>query len=143
MIDVNSKLDLKEQKWQALESISACLKPIEMGISALCQRDSNLLAAEGIFQFIFNQLEIIDSEFALELLQHLRTIKLSIDFSLNCALNFVTKNPAAEKARSPSTLVGGIVLNARSTRFKYFDLFPFALNKAVSLFNEGNPTSCF
>ena len=72
MIDVNSKLDLKEQEWQALESISACLKTIEMGISALCQRDSNLLAAEGIFQFMFNQLEIIDSEFALELLQHLK-----------------------------------------------------------------------
>ena len=72
MIDVNSKLDLKEQEWQALENISACLKPIEMGISALCQRDSNLLASEGIFQFMFNQLEIIDSEFALELLLHLK-----------------------------------------------------------------------
>ena len=32
MIDVNSKLDLKEQERQALDSISACLKPIEMGI---------------------------------------------------------------------------------------------------------------
>ena len=72
MIDVNSKHDLKKQEWQALESISACLKPIEMGISALCQRDSNLLAVEGIFQFMFNKLEIIDSEIALELLQHLK-----------------------------------------------------------------------
>ena len=72
MIDVNSKLDLKEQEWQALESISACLISIEMGISALCQRDSNLLAAEWIFQFMFNQLEIIDSEFALELFKHLK-----------------------------------------------------------------------
>ena len=49
-----------------------------------------------------------------------------MDFSLNCALNFVTKSPAAEKARSASTLVGRIVLNARSTRFKYSDLIPFA-----------------
>ena len=72
MIDVYSKLDLKEQEWQALESISACLKPIEMVISALCQRDSNLLAAEGIFQFMLDQLEIINSEFALKLLQHLK-----------------------------------------------------------------------
>ena len=39
-------------------------------------------------------------------------LKLSMDFSLNRALNFVTKSPAAEKARSASTLVGGIVLNA-------------------------------
>ena len=48
MIDVKSKLDLKEQELQALESISACLKPIKMGILALCQRDSNLLAAEDL-----------------------------------------------------------------------------------------------
>ena len=45
-----------------------------MGISALCHRDSILLAAEGVFQFMFNQLEIIDSEFALEPLQHLKQI---------------------------------------------------------------------
>ena len=36
------------------------------------QGDSNLLTSEGIFQFMFNQLEIIDSEFALEFLQHLK-----------------------------------------------------------------------
>ena len=35
-----------------------------------------------------------------------------MDFSFNRALNFVMNIPAVEKARSASTLVGGIVLNA-------------------------------
>ena len=35
-----------------------------------------------------------------------------MDFSLIHALNFETKSLAVEKARSASTLVGGIALNA-------------------------------
>ena len=43
-----------------------------MGISALCQRDANLLSAEGIFYFMFQKFEMVGSDFALELLQNLR-----------------------------------------------------------------------
>ena len=72
MIDINLKMEICELDWQVLENICSCLKPIEMGISALCQRDANLLSAEGIFDFMFQKLEMVGSDFALELLQNLR-----------------------------------------------------------------------
>ena len=54
-----------------------------------------------------------------------------MDFSLNRALNFVTKCPAAEKVRSASTLVEGIVsmpdkLDTNiSTYFQLLQINPF------------------
>ena len=72
MIDINLKMEFCELDWQVLENICSCLKPIEMGISVLCQRDENLLSAEGVFDFMFQKLEMVGSDFALELLQNLR-----------------------------------------------------------------------
>ena len=72
IIDINFKMEICELDWQVLEDISSCLKPIEMAISALCQRDANLLSAEGIFDFMFQKLEMVGSDFALELLQKVR-----------------------------------------------------------------------
>ena len=72
MIDINLNIEVCELDWQVLENICSCLKPIEMGISALCQRDANLLSAEGIFYFMFQKLEMVGSEFSLQLLQNLR-----------------------------------------------------------------------
>ena len=72
MIDINLKIETCELDWQVLENICSCLKPIDMGISALCQRDANLLNAEGIFDFMFQKLEMVGSDFALDLLQKLR-----------------------------------------------------------------------
>ena len=69
---MDSNFEICEHDWQVLENIITCLKPIEKGISSLCQRDANLLTAEGIFDFMFRQFEIVGSEFAFELLQNLR-----------------------------------------------------------------------
>ena len=40
-----------------LEDMIKCLKPIKIAVSSSCGRDSNLLTAEGIFNFMHSQLE--------------------------------------------------------------------------------------
>ena len=56
MIDINTSTEICERDWQVLENVLSILKPIEMGILALCKRESTLLSAEGIFEFMFEQL---------------------------------------------------------------------------------------
>ena len=44
-----------------LEKISQCLKPIEIAISVLSRIDATLLTAEGVYEFLIDQLEKISS----------------------------------------------------------------------------------
>ena len=67
MIDINKSIKICERDWQVLENVLYILKPIEMGILALCKRKSTLLSAEGIFEFMFEQLRNNGSIFALKL----------------------------------------------------------------------------
>ena len=61
MIDI----EICKRDWQVLENVLSILKPIEMGILALCK--STLLSAEGIFEFMFEQLWNNGYIFALKL----------------------------------------------------------------------------
>ena len=71
MIDIGMGFEICERDWLVLENIASTLKPIEMGILALCKRESTLLSAEGIFEFMFEQLRNNGSNFALELWKNL------------------------------------------------------------------------
>ncbi|KAI6653079.1 hypothetical protein LOD99_3915 [Oopsacas minuta] len=76
MIDINLNMDVCELDWQVLENICSCLKPIEMGISALCQRDANLLSAEGIFYFMIQKLEMIREDPCIKRKEVQKTMKM-------------------------------------------------------------------
>ena len=54
-------------EYSVLENIVPTLQPMKLAIEALGRRDANLLTADGIFRFIFSQLDSINSNFSLEL----------------------------------------------------------------------------
>ena len=59
-----------------LDDIHKCLKPVEIAVASLCSRESNLLTAEGIFNFMCSQIDNIGSQLALDVFQ---TLKERID----------------------------------------------------------------
>ncbi|KAI6657096.1 hypothetical protein LOD99_15882 [Oopsacas minuta] len=58
------------------DDIHKCPKPVEIAVASLCSRDSNLLTAEGIFNFMYSRIDNIGSQLALDVFQ---TLKERID----------------------------------------------------------------
>ena len=60
LINISSKERIDLIDLEILENISQCLKPIEIGISALSCSDAMLLTA-GVYKFLMDQMEKISS----------------------------------------------------------------------------------
>ena len=55
-----------------LNDIHKCPKPVEIAVASLCSRDTNLLTAEGIFDFIHSQFDDIGSQLVLDVFKILK-----------------------------------------------------------------------
>lgn len=56
LIDINPALIISNEQLVLIKQLSACLKPVKMGVESLCKRDTTLTKADGIFIFMMNQL---------------------------------------------------------------------------------------
>ena len=72
LIDISGSTNIEDYEWEILEDIQKSLKPIEIAVSSLCNRESSLLTAEGIFNFMYSQLEKNGSQLALNLFEALK-----------------------------------------------------------------------
>ncbi len=64
LIDYKVKNPVSEAENVAVNNIVRALKPVEVGSVNLCSRDSTLLSAEGVFSFIFQELNGQDTVFS-------------------------------------------------------------------------------
>ena len=67
MIDVKSKVQLKDAEIDTIEEIVLDLKPVNLAVEALCHRETNLISADAALQFALLQLEKQHSELAKKL----------------------------------------------------------------------------
>ena len=54
LIDISCNINIDEYELEIPEDIQKSLKPIEIAVTSLCNRESNLLTPEGIFNFVFS-----------------------------------------------------------------------------------------
>lgn len=47
----------KEEYYEILRDMSNCLQPERLAVEALSNREANILTSEGIFKFLFSNLE--------------------------------------------------------------------------------------
>ncbi|KAI6647643.1 hypothetical protein LOD99_8608 [Oopsacas minuta] len=71
-VRIIASITIYEHEWEMLDDIHKCLKPVEIAVASLCSRDSNLLTAEGIFNFMYPQIDNIGSQLALDVFQTLK-----------------------------------------------------------------------
>ena len=72
LIGISGSTNIEDYEWEILEDIQKSLKPIEIAVSSLCNRELSLLTAEGIFNFMYSQLEKNGSQLALNLFEALK-----------------------------------------------------------------------
>ena len=72
LIDISGSTNIEDYEWEILEDIQKSLKPIEIAVSSLCNRESGLLTADGIFNFMYSHLEKNGSQLALNLFEALK-----------------------------------------------------------------------
>ena len=76
LIDTGEQQNLNSEELKTLAEIVLCLKPVKMGLEKLCNRNSNLMTAEGVFDFIFSEVNQLNSGFS-------KDMKLSLEKRLN------------------------------------------------------------
>lgn len=72
LIDLQYPNPLSSEEIEVLQKMSEALKPIQLASDKLCSRDATLLTAEGIFSFLFKQLEKNQNQFSKDLLSALK-----------------------------------------------------------------------
>lgn len=56
LININPGLIISGEQLSLIKQLTSCLKPVRMGVESLCQRDTTLIKADGIFSFMMDEL---------------------------------------------------------------------------------------
>ncbi|XP_030578053.1 zinc finger BED domain-containing protein 4-like [Archocentrus centrarchus] len=67
LVDINNALIITNEELALIQQLSSCLKPVKMGVESLCNRDTTLVKADGIFIFMIDQLTKQDTPLSLEM----------------------------------------------------------------------------
>jgi hypothetical protein len=73
LLDHPGQDDLNKDEILALTSIVNCLEPVTIGLESLCRKEADLLQADIVLKFIFDQLQAQESTIAQHMLDELRT----------------------------------------------------------------------
>ena len=65
LIDLESKIEITDKKFELISSVVACLAPVKLAVEALCRNDATLLSADTTLLFMVNNLG--DTELAIKL----------------------------------------------------------------------------
>lgn len=66
-IQIREEKKLTDQDFKTIQQISNVLKPVRLAVTSLSRRDANLLTAEGILKFVFNELDATGTEMGKEM----------------------------------------------------------------------------
>lgn len=69
LIDSGKSISVSEREIEAFSSVVSSLHPIKLAVERLSHRDATLLPAEGVFTFILNELNALETSFSNELIQ--------------------------------------------------------------------------
>lgn len=67
LVDINNALIISNLELALIKELNSCLKPVKMGAEALCNRDTTLVKADGIFIFMIDQLTKQHTPLSLEM----------------------------------------------------------------------------
>lgn len=57
LVDIDPDLRPTQEEFKLILDIGKALKPVQLAVEALCRRDANLVTADAILNFAFNQLD--------------------------------------------------------------------------------------
>lgn len=72
LVDINPDLRPTREEFKLILDIGKALKPVQLAVEALCRRDANLVTADAILIFAFNQLYQQESEISKNLFETLK-----------------------------------------------------------------------
>ncbi|GFW42709.1 uncharacterized protein TNCV_472991 [Trichonephila clavipes] len=64
LIDIKEEQMIVNVEFETVTTIVKGLKPVKNGLEKLCNRNTTLLTAEGVFSFVIGELKEQNSEFA-------------------------------------------------------------------------------
>ena len=67
LLDLSIEHGISTTEFSFLNELKCVLEPIKLAVRALCRKDATLLTAEGVFQFLFVELEKRKSSLAVTL----------------------------------------------------------------------------
>lgn len=72
LVDIDPDLRLTQEDLKLISDIGKALKPVQLAVEALCRRDANLVTADAILIFAFNQLHQQESNISKKLFEALK-----------------------------------------------------------------------
>lgn len=92
LVDIDPDLRLTQEDLKLISDIGNALKPVQLAVEALCRRDSNLVTADAILIFTFDQLHQQESDVSKKLFEALKNRIRERRTSLSGVLQYLHSN---------------------------------------------------
>ena len=61
LIDIGNPAVINDNEFQIMQDIIQCLEPVKLTVEAICRKDANLCTADVSFEFLFNELDKLNT----------------------------------------------------------------------------------